>query len=320
LQLLNGGNFNNFLLLFACSQQRVMWIQFALFSSFLWAIVHILDEHCVDKIFSKPWFGVITSSGISVGIFLLIPILNINVVIPSWDVLSICLFTGSIIQLSQFFYFHALDRSDSGTVSAYWNLTPVFLPIVSYWLFGNLITGSNYVGIVLLLASSIGLCVIDKFKSRWDTFCLMSIAAALQTVVVLLEKNIFDRTDFSGAFLSITAGIIISGLAGLMIKKVRLVLLQDLPKIVKALPILILIELINWAALYNSQTAVKLGVPSLVSAIEASTPAFAFGLSLLIATWQRPTVIDTRLKISIKGGFVGVMMMGVWLIGASAHG
>jgi hypothetical protein len=106
----------------------------------------------------------------------------------------------------------------------------------------------------------------------------------------------------------------------LMIKKVRLILFQDLPKIKKALPILISIELINWAALYTGQTAVRLGNPSLVSAIEASTPAYAFGISLLIATLQRQTDIDTRRKLPIKWGFVGVMMMGIWLIGASAEG
>ena len=70
-----------------------MWIQYALFSSFLWAIVHILDEYCVDNIFSKPWLGVVTSSGISAGIFLVLPFLNIPVVIPPWDLLFLCLVT-----------------------------------------------------------------------------------------------------------------------------------------------------------------------------------------------------------------------------------
>jgi drug/metabolite transporter (DMT)-like permease len=301
------------------SQQHVMCIQFALFSSFLWAIVHILDEHCVDKIFSRPWIGVITSSGISVGILLLILIFNVTVIIPTWNNLFICLTIGAIIQLSQLFYFHALDHSDSGTVSAYWNLTPVFLPFISYWLFGYLINGNSCIGIALLVFASTGLCLIDKFNGRWNTLFLMSIAAALQTVVVLLEKYVFDRTDFSGAFLSITVGIIISGLASLMIKKVRLILFQDLPKIKKALPILILIELINWAAFYAGQAAVNLGVPSLVSAIEASTPAYAFGLSLLIATLRRQTDIDTRRKLPIKWGLVGMMMIGIWLIGASVE-
>jgi uncharacterized membrane protein len=131
-----------------------MWIQYALFSSFLWAIVHILDEHCVDKIFSKPWLGVVTSSGISLGFLLLAPILNMNAIIPHWNILFICLVTGAIIQLSQLFYFRALDNSDSGTVAAYWNLTPIILPIFSYWLFGYSITGNNYIGIVLLVNPS----------------------------------------------------------------------------------------------------------------------------------------------------------------------
>jgi uncharacterized membrane protein len=302
-----------------------MWIQYALLSSLLWAIVHVLDEHCVDKIFSKPWLGVITSSGISAGIFLLVPILNIPIVIPQWDLLALCLVTGAIIQLSQFFYFRALDCSDSGTVAAYWNLTPIFLLAIDYCLFGYFITANNYLGIALLLSASVGLCAIDKFSNRWDTLYLMSIAAGLQTIVVTTEKYIFDRTDFFGAFLSITAGIILSGLSCLAFKNFRMTLAQDLPKIQQALPIFIAIELTNLAALYSGQLAVKLGVPVLVSAIEASTPAFAFGLSLLIATWQRRSKARQPLralraakrKLSIKWGLVGLMMMGVWSIGAT---
>jgi uncharacterized membrane protein len=296
-----------------------MWIQYALFSSFLWAIVHILDEHCVDKIFSKPWLGVITNSAISAGIFLLLPIFHPTVIVPSRDILLLCLVTGAIIQLSQLFYFRALDSSDSGTVAAYWNLTPIFLPIVSYWLFGSLITGGNYVGITLLVIASIGLCVIDRFSGRWNTLYLMSIAAALQTLVVLLEKYIFDRTDFFGAFLAIAVGIIISGLASLASKKIRLTFLNDVPQIKQSLPIFVAIELVNWMALYCGQTAVKLGVPTLVAAIEASTPAYAFGLSLLIAAWQRRRIDrETQRKLPIKWGLIGLMMTGVWLIGANA--
>jgi uncharacterized membrane protein len=292
-----------------------MWIQYSLLSSFLWAIVHILDEHCVDNIFSKPWLGVITSSGISVGIFLLFPILNATLVIPHLNILLICLMTGAIIQLSQLFYFRALDCSDSGTVAAYWNLTPIFLPIISYWLFGYLITWNSYIGIFLLVITSVGLCSIDKFNSRWDTLYLMSIAAGLQTVVVLFEKYIFEHTDFSGAFLAINAGVIISGLSALMFKEVRTTLIKDLPKIKTSLPIFIVIELINWAALYTGQIAVKVGVPVLVSAIQASTPAFAFGISLLIAILRRRLDIETSQNLTTKWSLVGLMIIGVWLIG-----
>jgi uncharacterized membrane protein len=292
-----------------------MWIQYALFSSFLWAIVTVLD----DNIFSKPWLGVITSSGISAGIFMLVPFLNMPIVIPQWDILLICIFTGIVAQISQVYYFRALDSSDSGTVSAYWNLTPTFLPVISYWLFGYIITGNNYIGIGLLLVASIGLCVIDKFESKWDTLYLMSIAASIQTGTVLLEKYIFDRTQFFGAFLAISASICLSGLFSLGMREVRVSLVKDLPKIKKALPIFIVIELINWVAIYTGQTAVKMGVPSLVSAIEASIPAFAFAISLTVMGLTHKIDAETKRKLPVKWGMVALMMTGVWLIGAGIN-
>lgn len=92
---------------------------------------------------------------------------------------------------------------------------------------------------------------------------------------------------------------------------------QDLPKIKQVIPIFIAIELLNLVALYTGQLAVKLGVPVLVSAIEASTPAYAFGLSLLIAIWQRRIDRESRHKLLLKWGFVGLMIMGGWLLGVT---
>jgi drug/metabolite transporter (DMT)-like permease len=296
-----------------------MWLILALSSSLVWAIVHILDEHCVDKIFSKPWVGVLTSSAISAGIFLLVPFSGQKIVIPSWEILAVCLLTGAIIQGSQYYYFLALDCSDCGTVSAYWNLTPTFLPVISYWLFGYVITGNNYVGIGLLILGSVGLCLNDKLPDKWNTLYLMTIAASLQTVVVLLEKYIFDRADFFGAFLAITVGTVAAGLSGFKSAEVRATFRANLPSIGKAWRVLVAIELLNWVALYLGQSAVKDGIPSLVSAIEASIPAFAFGLSMGIAFLNRQ--FDSYRKgLGLKLAMIGLMMVGVWLIGASVDG
>jgi drug/metabolite transporter (DMT)-like permease len=296
-----------------------MWLLLALSSSLVWAIVHILDEHCVDRIFSKPWLGVITSSMISAGIFLLVPFLGQKIIIPSWDLLAVCLLTGAIIQGSQYYYFLALENSDCGTVSAYWNLTPTFLPVISYWLFGYVITGNNYVGIGMLVLGSVGLCLVDKVPDKWNTLYLMTIAASLQTVVVLLEKYIFDRTDFFGAFLSITAGTVGVGLFSLKSQEVRTTFRDNLSSIRQAWRVLVAIELLNWIALYLGQSAVKDGIPSLVSAIEASIPAFAFGLSMGMAFLNRQFEVYQK-GLGLKLSMIGLMMVGVWLIGASVEG
>ena len=296
-----------------------MWLLLALSSSIVWAAVHILDEHCVDKVFTKPWIGVLTSSVISAGIFLLVPFAGQKIVVPSWEILTVCLLTGAIIQASQYYYFLALDCSDCGTVSAYWNLTPTFLPVISYWLFGYVITGNNYLGIGMLVLGSVGLCLNDRLPDKWNTLYLMTIAASLQTVVVLLEKFIFDRTDFFGAFLAITVGTVGAGLSGFRYQGVRDTFRANLPGICKAWRVLVAIELLNWVALYLGQSAVKDGIPSLVSAIEASIPAFAFGLSMGIAFLNRQ--FDSYRKgLGLKLAMIGLMMMGVWLIGAGVEG
>jgi hypothetical protein len=53
-----------------------------------------------------------------------------------------------------------------------------------------------------------------------------------------------------------------------------------------------------------------------VSAIEASIPAFAFGISLSIAMLTHKVDLETKQKLPVKWAMVGLMMVGVWLIGA----
>jgi hypothetical protein len=135
----------------------------------------------------------------------------------------------------------------------------------------------------------------------------------------LLEKYIFDRTDFFGAFLAITVGTVAAGLSGFKSAEVRTTFRANLPSIRQAWRVLVAIELLNWIALYLGQSAVKDGIPSLVSAIEASIPAFAFGLSMGIAFLNRQ--FDSYRKgLGLKLAMIGLMMVGVWLIGASVEG
>jgi hypothetical protein len=60
-----------------------------------------------------------------------------------------------------------------------------------------------------------------------------------------------------------------------------------------------------------------MGVPSLVSAIEASIPAFAFAISLTVMGLSHRIDAETKRKLPVKWGMVALMMTGVWLIGAS---
>jgi hypothetical protein len=64
-----------------------MWLTFALLSPFFWALVHVLDAHCVERVFARPWMGMITSGAASAVTFVTIPfaVAFVEWSAPSWS-------------------------------------------------------------------------------------------------------------------------------------------------------------------------------------------------------------------------------------------
>jgi drug/metabolite transporter (DMT)-like permease len=178
-----------------------MWLLFALMSPFFWAIVHVLDAHCVERVFDRPWMGVITSALTSLVVVLIIPfaIPFVSWQVPRWEIVLLALLAGAVIQLSQAFYFQALDYSEAGIVAAYWNMTPALLPIASFVVLNKVLGGWRYLGIAILILASVSFCLLDtNFKARWRSFLLMVLASGLQVGALLLEKHVFEEGTFFG--------------------------------------------------------------------------------------------------------------------------
>ena len=82
-----------------------------------------------------------------------------------------------------------------------------------------------------------------------------------------------------------------------------------------AIPLIIGIEVANLIALFMSQRAIDLGVPSLVCAVEASIPAYTLLLAiLLLAITKRFGDEEARNWLFPKLLLVAIMVFGVWLV------
>lgn len=295
-----------------------MWLFFALLSPMFWAIVHVLDAHCVDRVFDKPWMGVITSSLTS-----LLIVLCLSFVLPfgKWslpesNIFLLALLAGTLIQISQIFYFQALDYSEAGIVAAYWNLTPALVPFASFLFWGKVLAGWEYLGIGVIVIASVCFCLFDSnLKTSWMAFWLMLIASCLQVNVLLLESEVFKHCDFLIGFWLITLGISISGTLPLMFSRIRSVFRKNLLSLQSAIPIILGIEIANLLALFMSQRAISLGVPSLVAAVEATVPAYTFALSIILLTFNssfgEPQVWH---RFPIKLGLTVLMAVGVRMV------
>lgn len=292
-----------------------MWVVFSLSAAFFFALVHVLDEHCVDDVFEKPWFGVITSSMASIIVFQLIPFVApfVDMTLPTLRVGILAFAAGVLIQTSQALYFKALSYSEAGTVAAYLNMIPAILPIAAFFLLGMEINANEIVGIIILIFSSTIICLLDNnFSVRWKTFSLIFFVCLLQVVAYLIEEIIFESAAFFPVFLVITSGIIVTGLLPLLLKSVRKDLQKNSHKLFKLAKFFVVIEIVNLLALFSAQSGISLGKAPLVAAVETTVPAFTFILStLLIWVLNKKIVID---KLYFKIPVIAVMVIGVFII------
>ena len=259
-----------------------LWLLCSLLSPFFWAIVFVLDSHCVEEIFEESWFGGVTSA---ISMTLLFPFMLGGILVTEWhDVtmagVQLALLGGALHMLSQFCYFRALGDCESGIVSAYWNMTPLIILIIGFLLLNEKLSLLQYGGVGGLIACSVLFCILDNSATtRWSTFLLMLAASGCEASYFILIKQAFSITPGYFTLLSSTIAMIAVGLSPLCFTKPRQILKKNRLRLLKAMPILIGIEIANLIAVGLSQYAINYGNPSLVAAVEATLPAYCFLLS-----------------------------------------
>ena len=293
-----------------------MWLFYALLGPPFWALVHILDSHCVGNVFDRPWMGVITSS-LATAILSLMALFFLPYVewqLPEWHLIALAVLAGLLIQLGQGFYFQALETTEAGIVAAYGNFTPTLLPLVSYFFMGEVLQPWHYMAIAVLVIASICFCLIDVSRhGKWDSVFLMLLASSMQIAAIMIEKYVFVNGTFLICFMFIILGVVLSGVLPLLfVPNVRQAFVNNVPKLKPLAPLFLCIETANLVALYMSQKAVDLGSPCLAAAMETTVPGYTFLLTiLLVALKHRYGNEEARYQLRTKLILVGIMTAGV---------
>ena len=295
-----------------------MWLYFSLLAPLFFAIVHVIDKHCVEEIFEKPWFGMITSALASLVILAplpyILPFISWNW--PSFNIILLALVAGALIQFSQGLYFQALDYSEAGIVAAYWNMVPALVPMLSFFILRQRLTFLEYIGIAILILVSTAFCLIDtNLESRWKSLLLMFVAGVMQAIMFLLQDIVYANAGYIESFLIITSGLIIAGCSPLILKNVRKQFCSEKSVLIPAAKFFVIVEIANLIALALSQKAVDLGVPSFVAAVESTIPAYTFVLLIILTNiFPRFGDPEAKRKIGTKFLLIGMMVFGILLI------
>jgi drug/metabolite transporter (DMT)-like permease len=296
-----------------------MWLYYALLSPPFWAFLNILDSHCVGNVFDRPWIGVITGSLATAVMLLAFPFVlpYVEWELPEWHIIALAFFVGALIQLQQAFFFQALEKTESGIIAAYENLTPTLLPLASYFFIGDVLQPWHYISIGVLVLTSLCFALIDVSRSgRWDSIVLMLIASIIQVAVILIEKYVFEHSAFVISFMFILIGVVLSGVLPLLVvPDVRKTFSNNIPKLKPFIPLFIGLEFANVFALYLSQKAVDLGSPALSAAMEATVPAYSFLFTIVLLFFKhRYGNEDVRYRLRTKLVLVGIMSVGIMQI------
>lgn len=295
-----------------------MWLVFSLLAPLFFGIVHVLDSYCVEDIFKKAWFGMITSALASLIVFAPLPYILpfFEWIWPSTNIIVISLIAGALIQYSQGLYFQALAYSEAGIVAAYWNMVPALVPVFSFVILRERLSFIEYLGILILIVCSTLFCIIDSnLESRFKSFILMLIAAVLQAIMFLLQDIIYSNAGYLEAFFLITTGLIVAGCSPLLFKSIRFSFYENRKSLVPATKFFILIEIANLIALALSQKAVDLGIPSFVAAVESTIPAYTFIIVIILTNiYPKFGDIKAKKKITLKFTLIFIMIIGITLL------
>jgi uncharacterized membrane protein len=294
------------------------WVILALTSSAFWAIVQVCDHYSVNDVLSDPWLGVVSSSFAMLAHF---PILACGLFVTGMQPVSLgagllCVVAGAGFMAGQSFYFRAMAISESGIVSAYWNMLPVMLLVINFTFLGERLTFWQYLGSAVLIASSCAFCVVaDSGPRRWQALGMMTVATAFVVLYFLILEIILQDNGTYSCFLIIIVSMTAFGLSPLLLRKRRTVFYANWSQLRSIGLMLFLAESANLLALAASQYAIDLGPASLVAAVEAAIPGFTFLLSLLLyAIFKKYGEENAHHRLAIKMVLVATMIWGVYLV------
>ncbi|MBI2416032.1 MAG: EamA family transporter [Candidatus Kerfeldbacteria bacterium] len=287
---------------------------YATLSPFLWAIVNIIDDYQIKKIYKNPSLAIIMT-----GLFLFVPLIISAGEANFFETKSIIfgIISGIAIVLSNWFYFKALSREETSIVIALWTLTPVIVYVLSFIFLGEVLNTRQSIGSGIIIVGSLLISLFGKKYLRFSpTLIIMLFASMLYAVNALLEKETYNNagTFFSGFFF-ITLGMIIATLCFLCSKKNLYATVSVFKYNKRYLSFIVISEIINIAAMIFQDIALSLGSVTIVKVIEGLQPIFVLTLILFLSFFVVYFRTNTNYKLLFpKLLIMAGMMFGLYLI------
>lgn len=293
-----------------------MWILVAFLNPLLHGLANIIDNYLVNRLFERKTTLMFYVTFLNI---LFLPPLFLFFGLPDIpSVYTALIFLGlafiNVIYLYP--YYKALEQEDTSHVIALFSLGKVFVPVLAYFLVGEVLTLIQYVGIAIIVLASIGLSYqagarLKLSSSLW----WMLLCTFILSFEAVLYKLVFESVDWVTGF---SWPVILSFLFAfplLLVPKVASDIRSNWPRFKANLHVFTLGELATFLGIAAGTYAIAAAPVSVVKAIMSVEPIFVLLYAGLFSR-MFPNVFKEKIdKRSVlkKLGFFIIIALGVVL-------
>ncbi|HSW97373.1 MAG TPA: EamA family transporter [Candidatus Saccharimonadales bacterium] len=274
------------------------WIFFAILAPALWAITNLFDKYLLEK--HIPNINVYLFFTGSIGLVVLFGIPFFGFVLPPLHIIIAGLVAGALFNYQMFPYFKALTIEEASRVVPIYQLSSIFVLVISYLIIHEKLTFHEFIAFPLLVLGGFLVSIkrIEGIFTLSKALWFMIGAAFLYALHILLSKYLYLHITYYQGLVWISIGGFLSVLPLLLGKQTRkdVRLFFNKRPIIKGL--MVGNELINLGAIVASQMALSTGPASLVAAFIGTQPFFVLLFTLITSIWFAK-IVKEETKIHI---------------------
>ncbi len=292
------------------------WLLLALIAPFLWALVVLIDDNLLRKVYRSAGFGAMVAGLFGLFPFLYLSITNDTYTLPP-RVLAAAIVSGVLTVAFYYCYFKALGSEEPSTTVAMLNLMPAFVVVLAAMFLHEHLHTKQYTGIGIIILSStyLGLIGTKRFKLHKAMLYVIT-GSFLYAVASILAKFAYEKAAFRTVYPWISFGFFLAGDVIYIFGRHSAEAKRVAKKAGIALILIMLsIELLNFGAEFTQGLAISRGPVSIIRTIEGIQPLYMLLLAVVLGPFLRSFFreqIDKNFPKKVASMLV--MLAGLYLI------
>ncbi len=298
---------------------HALWFPLILLATIFWATSNLIDGNLVAQKVKN-----ISSLLIAPGILSILPglfvVISGNWTTPNLQTIFIGICAGFVSLFVYYPYLKALRYTDPARAVLIWNAAPVLVTLLAFIFLHELFSSTQYLGIALLVASSISAQwtkSLPTHKSHLATQAIpwMLLASCLTATEVILQKAMYVQTTLPTGLVLLSIGNALGVLCILLQKTTRQEVRQMISR-KETRGLIFLNEGITQLGSTTTSIAISLGPVTLVNAVGGIQPLMILVIAAILRYTRpnfklpKPDLHTWQIFLATTLGIFGLFLLG----------